>query len=133
MPGMTRMLRHVLLCLLVAALPLQGWAVASMSVAGSCDAHASEPGASTMEMSMMDMPAQHHVQGLDEKQDLGSAQPHSLPHQGKACSACFAFSFPVSLTLTFAPLAPAPLPQFVATFTGHQPDGLERPPKSALV
>jgi hypothetical protein len=122
---MLRALRTLLLCLLIAALPLQGWA----TVAAACDVSAHE----LIEHGAM--PDHHDMQmGMDEHADMPStADAHRMKnHGGGNCASCcsgiaalpaIAIAAPVVFSSQQAVATPAP---FLSTAF---PSGLERPPK----
>lgn len=133
---MTAFLRRCLFCLLAIALPLQGLAAVTMGVAGSCAGH-------TVAMTAMAMgtASGHHgddsmTTGHGDHGRQGHASPEKKPaNKAKtaSCAACYAFSLPAGFVLADPALpAAAPLRAPAIAFAGHQPDGLERPPKPFL-
>jgi len=129
---MTRLFARLVLCLLIAALPLQGYAAA----ARACCAPAS--------MSAMTMSGQgdgahcHHGQAHAARASLSAAAGHhdgANDHGGchaSSCAACCvgfvaapAAGLRLPLLPAFSLAAPAPEP----LLTGPVPAGLERPPR----
>ncbi len=131
LPRMKRAFHTFLLWLLIAALPLQGFAAALQASCGTSAHHAAAETAA---------PAQSHAQHDHEASaghhdDTGDTGDIAAKHKHSSCSACAACCIgaiaPPSASLASmaysnarpAVSAPAPL------LTGFIPPGLERPPK----
>jgi hypothetical protein len=120
---MSRRLRTLLLCILIAALPLQGTATAF----AACDALSHE--ASTVHEAM----PHHHDMSMAQHDMPPGADAHKMKHHaGSNCASCCTG---VAALPTIAIAAPAVFgsQQAVATpspfFSTAFPSGLERPPK----
>jgi|GEM_PF-4832972 len=131
------MLRFVLTCLLVAAIPLQCFAAVSMSACGAgpsdrvVEARGAHQGA-THEAPIASM---DHRSGLTATSDASRPERHGHDggHSFAKCGACCTWTAvpsglrefsPMPLAGFFAPFLPASVPAGVAA-------GLERPPRSA--
>jgi hypothetical protein len=133
---MNRVLRAAVTCLLLVALPLQGYAAGSMLF---CDA-----GAATSGTLDHDDPAPHDGDNAHHPDvvivtvatdDPGAPNLHSVVH-GK-CSICSSYcsaaalpSAPIVATATT--LHAAPFPDLEHANPGHGPARLERPPRPNL-
>jgi hypothetical protein len=154
---MRRIVRAFLVWVMVIAMPVQGMAASAMLVCGpshermmrglvpeasaaaSRDAHDHAHGGFAPEHGV-----HRHTDssGPDASQALQSADadgpPGLVPHHGKfSCSACAAccsvLALPAQFTLPEAPglVHPAHMAP-VAPIASHQPDGLDRPPRTVL-
>ena len=132
---MSRVLRTVIACLLLVALPLQGYAAGAMLFCGAGDAHTS-------------VLAHHHDDSTEHERDgahdhdagagahaAGDPTPHDPMHG--TCSACASCCSAAALPSTPMPSAAAApqgnaFPAFEHASTGHGPALLERPPRQVL-
>lgn len=122
---MTRIVRLLLACLLIAALPLQGIAAASMAFCA-----AGVPTATAAATHAHDH-ASAHEHAVAAPADTGM----SLPDTAHACSACMACCHAVGLVQTAAFALPQPAPQaplVAAPAPLHERPAsvLERPPRA---
>src|SRR5512133_412005 len=100
-------IRLILAWLLMAAVPLQGWAAATMLFCGpmppSVHAHAHEAGGQT---DLHAAPAAHH-HGMNPQHathdDGTAAHPQPVGDESHACSACAACSHSIALAQTQLP------------------------------
>lgn len=145
---MQRVRRVVLVWVMVFAMPLQGFAATVMLFCGPSHAR-------MLQALTIDAPDQAAAHGAHAAQAAGHAVaqadasadcPHAAaaatadpsPPQGQvtcsACAACCAaFALPAR-PLMPEPASPAPLPPLalVEPVASHQPDGLDRPPRTVL-
>ena len=135
---MKAIVRQLLLILVAIALPLQGLAAVTMGICGG-EHHGVPVVAAPVTGIQIE---EHHHHAAMVQHDHQVTQDHQHQHgssdkqdkQKATCAACYAFSLPVSITLTTPALPPADHP--VATlsrFTGFEPEGLERPPRTILL
>lgn len=129
---MKTLLRQLLLLLVAIALPLQGFAAVTMGVC-SGEHH----GGAVAKVSVTNPQGAelhgHHQDGMTQHDHQHHGSPDKQDKQKTTCAACYAFSLPVSITLTTPALPRADRPVAAASrFTAYQPDGLERPPRSLL-
>ncbi|HET7795984.1 MAG TPA: hypothetical protein VFL64_21525 [Rhizobacter sp.] len=127
------MFRTLLMCLLMLALPVQGWAMQRMLFCAP-DTHTVVHAPADNEHA-----AHHHMEHskADANAKAGDMHQHTAdPGHGK-CSACA--SCCTGLALLAAPLtfgASAPTAHYAAAVfsghSGHVPHRLDRPPRSAL-
>lgn len=146
---MNRILKTFLLWLLVLALPVQGYAAATMGVCGSIHSHAGVPGATTAPHSHEGMPLSHQGHHHDSDEQVAGHQHEadsshasaakSNAHTDSKCSTCQSCCVGLGMVaqgLTWhSPLDNAELPaaSLIVSFTGFIPQGLERPPRTILV
>ncbi|MGY4830446.1 hypothetical protein ACVNIS_17885 [Sphaerotilaceae bacterium SBD11-9] len=125
------MFRTLLMCLLMLALPVQGWAMQRMLFC-TPDPHAVVHAPAEMEHS-----AHHHMDHskADASVAAADAQPHHADAGHGKCSACASCCTGLALlatALAFGATPPAPT-YTAAVFTGHSghvPHRLDRPPRS---
>jgi hypothetical protein len=141
---MNRLLKTILLWLLIAALPIQGWAAAVKATCGPAH-HDSLAAAATPPIHHHDAMSHHHdhdghtVSEMTSAagEDFSSAVDESPDTTSKSayCSACAICSVgavaPPSMASSPPKLA---VSEFIVAhpailFTGHIPTGLERPPR----
>lgn len=126
---MNRVLQIVCMWLLLIALPVQGYAAATMLACGTGPQH---------ETMAAEMPDQHdhtlatqvassprHDHCSNGKQGSTSCNSCQVCHLGAIASPCLAW-MPLATGRTLPSAAPA------ALFSGHIPSGLERPPRLFL-
>lgn len=145
---MHRLLRAVFVWVMVIAIPVQGMAASAMLFCGASHqrmAHAmlrdASPAAASHAAHGHDHAAMGHgahpaaAQAAAPADAGGSADLSSFqgPSSCSACAACcLALALPASL-LTLAPMSPdhPAWMAMVAAVVSHQPDGLDRPPRTA--
>ncbi|GGI54759.1 hypothetical protein [Oxalicibacterium solurbis] len=141
---MNRIVKTALLWLLALALPVQGWAAATqISCAPTMHQPAQVSDSASHEMTHAQ---NHHVMHDDMSKTASTAadiQDDSSPTPAKLgvakCSACAACHIGLTALPSFSdwPLpATDSMPVVIAPaspFVGHVPDGIKRPPRSALV
>lgn len=135
---MPRALRTFLSCLVMLAIPLQGFAAASMILCGPHHA-AMAQGADSGSHHHDDAAAPHHHPDATPAPDAGeNALGEFVKSLGMKCSACSSCCSLAALpiapvpSLTFLPTTSVAAPFFSSSYTGIVPDGLERPPSRHL-
>jgi len=125
---MAKTVRHLLLILMTIALPLQGLAAVTMDIC------AGEHHSAYVAANEQSLQHSHHMDVMADMSHHDHQQHGSTDKDSKqktTCTACYAFSLPVSFTLTAPPLPSTTHPIAPATrFTGFEPEGLERPPRA---
>jgi hypothetical protein len=132
---MSQLVRSLFVWLLVLALPVQGWAAATMASCGQhhgAASHAAADGHAGHDARAHD--AHGHAPADADDADLGDAEPaHASAHSCSACAACCSEGARPSPVLTVPAGAAAP-----TVFAALQPtvgvfaaDGPERPPRQA--
>jgi len=137
---MKPLLRQLLL-LVAIALPLQGLAAVTMGICGG-EHHGVAVAKAAVTSPQVAEHHGHHDDGMvQHDHQLAQDDQHHQHHgssdkqdkQKTTCAACYAFSLPVSITLTTPALPRADHPvTALSRFTAYQPDGLERPPRPFL-
>ena len=122
--------RAVLLCLMIALLPVRGWAWASMVAPGAASAQAADLAAITATQDSDTPPCHAHAPAPQAPQE-DTSPPHTT-HQGCAqCDLCHAGVLPPAVAVWPQARPPHHAPGwFPAPDTGRQgTDGLFRPPR----
>ena len=151
LPAMNRVVRNFVMCLLVLALPVQGFAASTMLLCGAGHhgaAQATEGGhdhASHTPMgaqegsAVSESPVHEHAAQAASSHDGSSFSPLSARHAkvvGKcsACASCCTVAFLPTTVITFtAPaLSRAPAVVELTTHVGFFTDGPDRPPRLPL-
>jgi hypothetical protein len=139
---MNRILKIFLSLLLALALPMQGYAAATMFSCGAAHAHFAN--ASNDNLSMRhasheagDVSHQHHV-SMRHVPDSHDSSDHFGQHGHSSCSTCAVCCIGIALT----PAAPVWHPphdakdshyiSLAVSFSGHVPPGIDRPPRAIL-
>jgi hypothetical protein len=145
---MKPLVRQLLLILVAIALPLQGLAAVTMGICGGEHHRVAVVTAPISPVASVQLEEHHdHHHAVIAQYDHQAEQYHQdhqhQPQHGSSdkqdkqkatCAACYAFSLPVSITLTTPALPPADHPvAALSRFTGFEPEGLERPPRSILL
>lgn len=122
---MSSLLRSMLMCLLVLALPVQGVVAATMQFCAA--AHRSQP------MSA-DTAAEHAALGHVHTAAAVDADAQPSAQSCSACAACCAASAPPGAPFEVPRVEPLvePAPVAASIYSGPIGAGLERPPKSPL-
>lgn len=127
---MKSVLRAAIACLLLIALPLQGYSAGTMLFCG-----ASIPAAGVSGHEHEDVYAAHHDEAASADADGAATDYHDAMH-GKCsvCSSCCsAAALPATpVAATSATLRAAPLPELEHADRGFGPARLERPPRLSL-
>ena len=135
--------RHLIMWLLLLALPVQGWAMATMLHCGSGhQAMVQAPGPMHQHQAADDLPTfhdhGHHAMVTDTSDDLGHSAHTSDGHAVSKCSACASCCLGAALPISSPTVGSAaqrdPPPTAVGTpafafFTS----GPDRPPRPSLV
>jgi hypothetical protein len=133
---MNRVLRAIVTCLLLVAVPLQGYAAGTMLFCGPSTAASGAPGHHGDGSPAPDERAAHHHEAAPAAaDDATTPNLHDVMH-GKCsvCSSCCsAAALPSALiAATAATPQAAPFPDFEHANPGHGPARLERPPRPNL-
>lgn len=133
---MNRVLRAVIACLLLVAVPVQGYAAGSMLFCGASAATSGAPEHHHDDPTSHDGDvAHHHAVVTVEMEDAGA--PNLLDEVHGKCSVCSSCCSAAALpsapiaTTTATPRA-APFPDLEHANPGHGPVRLERPPRPNL-
>ncbi len=134
---MPRALRTLLSFLIMLAIPLQGFAAASMVFCGPHHASLTQPGHSDHHHDGAAAPGHHHDAGpaADAGETGFEGYLKFLSVKCSACASCCSLAavpiapFP---PLTFLPAISVAVPFFGSSYSGIVPDGLERPPRQHL-
>lgn len=121
---MNRSLKHVLLWLLIAVLPLQGYAAVTL--------HGwSAPAPEAMTMPAMDHAAMSTHEACVEAPAVDGKAQHGDKHCSAAAACCVGAAVPPGLPTFALPLDAPDVHQawLVTPVAGHIPDSLERPPR----
>ena len=131
LPAMSRSLKNVLLWLLIAVLPLQGFAAVMLhGWTMPAPAEAMSTAMPAMDHAAMAMPMHDACAKVPA---AGDASSHHGDKHGCSASAacCVAAAVPPGFPSLTLPLENAEVHRtwFITPAAGHIPDGLERPPK----
>ena len=133
---MNRVLRAAITCLLLVAMPLQGYAAGSMLFCGPAAGMSVALEHHHDDATAHEGHVEHHLDVASaDVDDVGAPQLHDVKH-GKCsvCSSCCSAAVLPSTPITAATVLPhaAPLPDFDHANPGQGPARLDRPPRFHL-